>query len=174
MLSRVDTEEIIISHGIEISTRKGHLIALNVKKPIKKCMGVDETVDMIHAQNGLVVLPHPFDIFRSSIKPKNFSKSIDAIETINASSPFFYLTRTMAEKFANSRKLPVTGGSDSHIPQTIGDGYTIIDTTSRRLDDIMDALIKGRTQAVGNPLSLINRARKMNFDLKRFLGYGFK
>jgi hypothetical protein len=165
VLSRIHAEGIIVIPGIEISTSYGHLLALNVSQPIKRGMSADETVEMIHGQSGLAVLPHPYDFLRSSLRPRRLLAKADAVETVNASSPFFALSKWFAERFADYANLPVTGGSDSHVPQTIGDAYTVIDATSRSIDDVIEAIREGRTQAYGNPVSLVNRARKLKLDI---------
>jgi predicted metal-dependent phosphoesterase TrpH len=171
VLSRIHADEIIVIPGIEISTKHGHILALNVHEPVKREMSADETVEMIHSQGGLAILPHPYDFFRSSLRPRRLLARADAVETVNASSPFFALSKWFAARFASSANLPVTGGSDSHLPQTIGDGYTVIDTASRSIDEVVEAIRKGRTRACGNPISLLNRARKLKLDI---WGEGFK
>jgi predicted metal-dependent phosphoesterase TrpH len=165
VLSRIHAVGIIVVPGIEVSTRHGHLLALNVDQPIKRGVSVKETVEMIHSQSGLAVLPHPYDFLRSSLRPRRLLTKADAVETINASSPFFGLSKWFAERFADSVGLPVTGGSDSHLPQTIGDAYTVIEAASRSVDDVIEGIRKGRTQAYGKPVSLLNRVRKLKLDI---------
>ncbi len=173
VLSMIKVDRIIIIPGIEISTRHGHLLALDAQDPVKRGLSADETVETIHRQNGLAVLPHPYDFLRSSLRPRRLLKEVDAVETVNASSPFFALSKWFAEGFANHASLPVTGGSDSHIPETVGNGYTIVDAESRSVDSIIEAIRKGRTQAYGKPVSLISRAKKLRLDMcgKRFLAF---
>ena len=169
VLSKIQFKEIIIIPGIEVSTAHGHMLALNVRESITKGLSADETVEMIHNQSGLAILPHPYDFLRSSLRPKRLLRNADAVETVNASSPLFPLSKWFAERFAQSRRLPVTGGSDSHLPETIGNGYTLIDVESTSIDDIVEAIRKGRTQAFGSAVSLFDRARKLKLDVdKRF------
>jgi len=165
VLSRMRSEEIIVIPGVEISTRHGHLLALDVKDPVKRGLSAEETVEKIHGQDGLAVLPHPYDFVRSSLTPLRLLKSADAVETVNASAPFFSLSKWLAERFARHASLPVIGGSDSHLPETIGDGYTVIDAESRSIDDVVNAIRNGRTWAYGRPISFINRARKLKLDI---------
>jgi len=167
VLSRIHAEGIIVVPGIEISTKHGHLLALNVEEPVKRGMSADETVEMIHVQNGIAVLPHPYDFLRSSLRPQRLLAKVDAVETVNAAAPVFALSKWFAERFANSTNLPVTGGSDSHIPETIGNGYTMIESESRSLDKVIEAIRNGKTKACGGPISLLNRARKIRLDVKK-------
>jgi len=169
VLSKIHAERIIVIPGIEISTKHGHLLALNIGVPVKRGMSADETVEMVHVQNGIAVLPHPYDFIRSSLRPQRLLARVDAVETVNASAPVFALSKWFAERFANSTNLPVTGGSDSHIPETIGNGYTVIESESRSVDEVIDAIRKGRTKACGDPVSLLNRARKLRLDIGKRL-----
>src|ERR1700676_422708 len=46
--------------GVEVSTRQGHLLGLFVKKAPKHMRPVEESIDAIKEQGGLVIVPHPF------------------------------------------------------------------------------------------------------------------
>jgi hypothetical protein len=170
VLSRVHAEKITVIPGIEISTRHGHMLALNINEPIRRGLSADETVEIIHGQGGLAVLPHPYDLLRSSLRPRKLLTRVDAVETVNASAPLFGLSKWFAERFADSANIPVTGGSDSHLPQTIGTGYTVINADSRSIDVVIEAIRKGKTQAYGSPISLSNRARKLRLDISKHFG----
>jgi hypothetical protein len=50
--------------------------------------------------------------------------------------------------------LPVTGGSDSHSPETVGDAFTIVRSESRGLSDILNAIRLGHTSIGGSPTAL--------------------
>src|SRR3972149_8625567 len=45
--------DFLIIPGIEVSSRNGHVLGLNVQESIPKGLSVDETVDRIHAAGGL-------------------------------------------------------------------------------------------------------------------------
>src|SRR5579859_5002717 len=46
--------------GVEVSTRQGHLLGLFVKKAPKAMRSVEESIEAIKEQGGLVIVPHPF------------------------------------------------------------------------------------------------------------------
>src|SRR5437879_5831507 len=46
--------------GVEVSTRQGHLLGLFVKKAPKTMRSVEESIEAIKEQGGLVIVPHPF------------------------------------------------------------------------------------------------------------------
>ena len=75
--------DFLIIPGIEVSSRNGHIVGLNLQEPVEKGLSSDETVDKIHEAGGLAVACHPFALFKGSLgKPTN--AKFDAIETINA------------------------------------------------------------------------------------------
>ena len=56
---RVRSLQVIV--GEEVTTRDGDVIGLFLQERIPPGMSAQETMEAIHAQNGLVYLPHPFD-----------------------------------------------------------------------------------------------------------------
>jgi predicted metal-dependent phosphoesterase TrpH len=72
----------------------------------------------------------------------------------------------LARKDAQRFKLPQVGGSDSHIPQTIGDAYTVVDANSRDLKNILDAIKAGKVRAEGRATSVRNKIRKLSYKFK--------
>ena len=40
--------DFLIIPGIEVSSRNGHIVGLNLQEPVQKGLSVDETVDKIH------------------------------------------------------------------------------------------------------------------------------
>jgi predicted metal-dependent phosphoesterase TrpH len=83
------------------------------------------------------------------------------VEVANAAQwPFNYI-RGRNESLASKLGLPVTGGSDSHIPETIGRSYTVVDTDSRDIEDILKAIKAGRTESFGMGISWHERGLKL-------------
>jgi len=85
----------------------------------------------------------------------------DAIEVINSASMLHSLTWKRARTFAEKRNLPQTGGSDSHIPDTIGKAYTIVDVKSRDVASVLEAIRNGRVAPEGRPYRFSDRVRKI-------------
>jgi predicted metal-dependent phosphoesterase TrpH len=46
--------------GAEITSRIGHVLAIDVDENIQKGLGVEETVELIHDLGGIAVASHPF------------------------------------------------------------------------------------------------------------------
>ena len=152
--------EPIILPGIEISTRDGHIIGLGVSETIPRGLSADETIRRIRDLNGVSVIPHPYDLLRSAVKPHLLTTRPDAIEVINSSSFLHSIAWTRARKFAERGNYPMTAGSDSHIPQTIGRAYTGVECESKSTSSILAALRTGSTVPVGSPIRATERIRK--------------
>ena len=154
-------DELVILPGIEISSRDGHIIGLGLSDAIPRGLSPDETIRRIRDQNGVSIIPHPYDLFRSSVRPHLLTVRPDAIEVINSSSFLHSVTWKRARKFAERENYPMTAGSDSHIPKTIGRAYTEIECGSRNTGSILASLVSGSVSPVGRSVRAIERFRKM-------------
>jgi predicted metal-dependent phosphoesterase TrpH len=166
-LPRVEVEDALVIPGTEISTADGHLIALGVGRQIGRGSPANEAIIEVRRLRGLTIVPHPYDYFSPSIDPAKLGVKPDAIETVNASVIFFKKAEQKAERIAQQLGLPTVGGSDSHIPETVGDAYTIVDSDSTEIEDVLLAVKEGRTKPYGSATSLWNRLKKSTLDVKR-------
>lgn len=160
--------DIIIIPGIEINTEKGHIIGLGVTEQIPPRLTPLETVNEIRKQGGIAVVPHPHEFFYHGIGPGE-TRSIkpEAIEVINSSSLFLSFTKNLNQKLAESLNAAKVAGSDSHIPETIGDAYTTIHANSTRLEAIIQTIKNGGTIPEGTKTALGHRLRKIKLQIKR-------
>jgi predicted metal-dependent phosphoesterase TrpH len=115
--------------GVEVSTRQGHLIGLFVEKAPKPMRPVEESIDAIKEQGGLVIVPHPLGRLVPSLSRRRIDAlldsgyAIDGIETYNPSPA--NASRRAAVLAANEAwGLAEIGSSDAHFWQHIGAGYT--------------------------------------------------
>src|SRR3989304_4103846 len=72
--------DFLIIPGIEVSSRNGHVVGLNLQEPVPKGLSVDETVDRIHEAGGLAVAFFPFALFKGRLG-KHGSGKVDAVWT---------------------------------------------------------------------------------------------
>ncbi|WP_455277367.1 PHP domain-containing protein [[Eubacterium] cellulosolvens] len=157
-LFKYDLQGIIVLPGIEISTKRGHLLALGLDENIKKGMSMDWTIKEVKRHNGIAIIAHPYSISaRADLNSLNIKP--DAIETLNARIMFCNISSKLAKRKANQLMLPTTGGSDSHILDTIGDAYTTVYAKSRSIEDILEAFRKGNIEAGGRCSSIKNKAK---------------
>lgn len=117
---KCETDSIKVIVGCELNTTQGEIIGLFLTEEIKS-REINEVIDEIHAQDGLVVVPHPFDKMRRSalMDISDFVRKIDAIEGFNARCIFDSYNKEAME-FAGKKKMPVTAGSDAHYANEIG------------------------------------------------------
>jgi len=154
------SDELVILPGIEISTRDGHVIGLGLSEAVPRGLSADETIRRIRDFNGVSIIPHPYDLLRSSARPHLLRVRPDAIEVINSSSFLHSVTWNRARKFAEKETYPMTAGSDSHIPQTIGRAYTEVECRSKDTGSVLASLRAGSVSPVGRPVRATERLRK--------------
>ena len=164
--TRVTSSEAIILPGIEVSTQQGHIIGLGISGPIERGRTADETISTIQPVGGVAIVPHPFDPISPCVNPIKLRSRPEAIEVINADALFFGLNTKYARQMANRLGLPMVAGSDSHIPETVGDAYTLIDTDSKNVGDILNAIRAGSVQPVGGPTRLGKKLLKVSRTLR--------
>ena len=161
VLARDVPQGLLIIPGIEISSRQGHIIGLGVSDAVPRKLSADETILQIQRLGGISIVAHPYDLLRSAINPEILTTMPDAIEVINSASMLHSITWKRARKFAERMNLPQTGGSDSHIPETIGRAFTIVEADSRNVASVLDAIKNGRVVADGRPYHFSDRVRKI-------------
>jgi len=160
------SDEIIILPGVEVSSAEGHIVALGVHEIVPKGLTADSTIKEIHDQGGLVIVPHPYDPVCECVRISRLQNRPDAVETRNADALSFTISSYLARRDARKFGLPEVGGSDAHIPQAIGDCYTVIDSVSRDAGDILAAIKLGRTRAEGHATSMMNKWRKLSYKFR--------
>jgi predicted metal-dependent phosphoesterase TrpH len=157
------SDELVVLPGIEISTREGHVIGLGLAEVIPRGLSAEETIRKIKDLHGVSIIPHPYDLLRSSVRPHRLKVRPDAIEVINSSSFLHSVTWKRARTFAEKESYPMTAGSDSHIPETIGRAYTEVESRSKSIESVLAALRSGSITPLGRPIRATERVRKMFF-----------
>jgi len=170
----VTPKDFIVIPGQEISTSEGHIVALGIKENIKRELSVEETVERIINLGGIPIVVHLFRNM-SGIKKNNFKKihkKLSAIEVFNSCS--VPKSNLKSAKVAKEFNLGGTGGSDSHVPEYVGYGYTIVDTTDLSVDSVLSCINKKKTWGEGKTLPLSYRRDRMVKSVKQFFQRGFK
>ncbi len=158
----------LIIPSIEISSRSGHIVGLNLTEPVPRDLSVEETIDRIHELGGLAVACHPRAFLKSSLKG-NVSQKFDAVEVINASAFPFKRSVKQAQKIASSLELAQVAGSDAHYAPEIGFAYTTVEAEPD-IEEIVKAIDKGLCQPFGKAIPLRMRLKREISSFKaRFL-----
>lgn len=140
--------------GAEVTTRQGHLLAVFIEQAPKSFRSVEATLEAIHSQGGIAVVPHPMSWLTRSISRRTLERicarneagvTFDAIELGNP-SPAGRLTEARAAQLNAERwYLPVTGSSDAHHLKCIGTGWTEFEGAGS--EGLRRALLAGTTRA---------------------------
>jgi predicted metal-dependent phosphoesterase TrpH len=114
--------------GEEIKTVEGELVGLFLKETVPAGKTALETAELIHAQGGLVYVPHPFETVRSGITDAGLYKiaaQVDIVEVYNGRA-VFQNRSNLAEQWAEQYKKPGASSSDAHGPSGWGRTYSQI------------------------------------------------
>jgi len=125
----------------EITADSGtHIIAYGISETIKPSQSVGEILDKIKSQGAVSCAPHPFGL-SNGLREKAIL--CDLIEVFNSNNVDRY-SNIRASHFAKINHMVEVAGSDSHVLSTLGRCTNKIDSENT-LDDILDAMRKGRT-----------------------------
>lgn len=111
--------------GQEVTTKgpaQTHLLGWFLDKPVKRGMSLQDTVDAIHYQGGLAIVPHPFmPVYFGSIQPGMLRRllekhRVDGIEMMFTVPIGARRRKVLDEFFAENRERlgAALGGSDCH------------------------------------------------------------
>jgi predicted metal-dependent phosphoesterase TrpH len=153
----------------EILTTDGEIMGMFLQETIPSGITVSEAISRIRAQNGLICVPHPFDMFRQSALGRKVLKKIvsqvDIIEVFNARIlPFQNQNNTAT--FAEKNSLSKSAGSDSNTLPEIGNAYVEMPEFSGK-DDFLKALAQGKIFG-HKTIPLVHFASLKNRITKRF------
>ncbi len=168
------SKDFLIIPGLEISSKDGHILALNVRKVVSRGLSTEETIDEILNLGGTPIIPHLYrnlsGIHLENLE--NVKQKIHAIEVFNScSTP---KTNVHTAQIARQYMLGGTGGSDSHTPAYAGYGYTTVDSTSLTCDDIIAAIEKKQTWGEGRIMPLSYRQDRMQKSIIQFFQRGLR
>ncbi|MGD2200578.1 MAG: PHP domain-containing protein [Candidatus Bathyarchaeota archaeon] len=139
---KIDDFEVIL--GMEKKTEYGSIIGLFMNEGLETT-NFEEVIDEIKDQDGVVVIPHPFDSLRrdtlkvDSIDERVLRAKVDAIEVFN-SRCILNRFNEKAEILARDLMKHKVGGSDAHTLGEVGNAHTTFECDSK--DEIHGLLKK--------------------------------
>jgi predicted metal-dependent phosphoesterase TrpH len=157
-----NSDGLIVLPGVEVTACGAHILALQPTEPIPQGLSIAETVDTIHGQAATAILAHPYGLPRTWVSMGEAKEAdLDAVEVCNSAQfPYGYI-RNLNEDLARRLNLPQTGGSDSHIPETIGRAYTEVEAENTDPDTIIKAIKRGATSPHGSGTKITERLAKL-------------
>ncbi len=141
--------------GQEVTTRwpaQTHVVGWFLERPVRAGMSLEDTVDAIHEQGGLAIIPHPFmPTYFASCQPGMLARLIerhpvDGIELEHSAPTSTGRRRLLVEFFdANRERLGAAiGASDSHFGgYDLGQVLTEFD--GETVEDFRNAVLARRT-----------------------------
>lgn len=133
--------------GEEIFSKDGEIIGLFLSENISKGMSAIDTIKEIRRQNGVVYVPHPFDLKRneSVLKEEIIEENrflIDCIEIHNGRNIYEYYDEKQLE-VANKYQIMKIIGSDAHTLFEIGRNYIEVqgDKIPQDRDEFMKSIL---------------------------------
>jgi predicted metal-dependent phosphoesterase TrpH len=151
---KYENSEIEVIVGSEILTDKGEIIGIFLTDEIISTSFID-VVDEIKSQNGIVVVPHPFDGIRSTAFHPTIADAyfFDTVEIFN-SRCIRRLYNDMASSYAVFNNLNVVAGSDAHFENEIGNAG--VNTKSENIKEAIfnnDCTVFGKRSNIINPVT---------------------
>ncbi len=144
---KYNSELVVI--GEEICSKSGELIGLFLQEEIKSGLSAEETIELIHEQDGIAFAPHPFSVYCSCVGKKLHGLRLDGIEVFNSLHRDGYSNAIALESCNGYAKM---GGSDAHSSSMIGNGYTTFSGNSQ--EEFRSAIKNRRTSYGGKPAPL--------------------
>jgi predicted metal-dependent phosphoesterase TrpH len=119
--------------GEEITTRRGHVLALFITERIPALRPLPETLERIHDQGGIAIAAHPMAPLTPSLGAASLRWSraapdprhrLDAIELMNPSTAGRARRAARDRLNADELRLPAVGNSDAHVLEGVGSAWT--------------------------------------------------
>jgi hypothetical protein len=121
--ARAKAEGIKVIVAEEIKTdEQGEVIGLFIEEKIPRGLTLEQTIEEIKRQGGLVYVPHPFDRMHSVPDYEHLLPVLDQIDAIEVFNPRVAISEFNDEavRFAAKYRIPAGAGSDAHVPQGLG------------------------------------------------------
>lgn len=124
--------EVIV--GTEVTTISGHLLALFVEERLPMFQSLERTIEAVHRQGGLCIVPHPmswltFSVGESLLRRHALHQTstlcLDGLEGFNPSVAGWVCHKRVRLLNDAALRLPELGGSDAHQLVQIGTAYTM-------------------------------------------------
>jgi len=142
----------------------GELIGLFLEVPLRSNQ-VGEVIDEIRSQDGVVMIPHPFDNRHPGHSPhfRNLSHmmhQVDLVEVFNAHTRHAHRTE-LAQQLAIRHHKPFSVGTDAHLPWEISHCHLEVD--AQTLEEAREKILKNQS------VPSIRKVHALNLWASRFL-----
>ena len=150
-------DDFLIIRGMEVSTDYGHILVFGLNHYISGIHRVDKLKKVVEESGGVMILAHPFRMHVSSylsgytktkvstveeISKHPIYKLVDGLELYNSSSTQEEISLT--KEIANIFNLRLTGGSDAHSIESIGNCVSVFEKMIKNEEEFITELKAGR------------------------------
>lgn len=135
--------------GEEVTTTEGELIGLYLREAVPAGLTPAAAAAAIHAQGGVVYIPHPFETVRSGLNLTSLEAiagQVDVLETHNGRALLQNRGR-QARAWAKAHAKPTVSSSDAHGRFGWGRAYTILEHAPQA--DTLTRLLGNAVYATG-------------------------
>ena len=143
-------KDLMIIPGVEVKTDMGDVTGLYVQDGIK-ARDFHRVVDEIRRQDGLVVLPHPYNRHEGVIE--ELASYVDVVEALNGRSS--RVKNAKALRLANDLDKPAIACSDSHFSFEIGRFRTRFHTQPCSSEELRKLILNGKREFIGKESSFM-------------------
>ena len=143
--------------GAEISTREGHLLVYGIRElpPVRR--PVEDTVRWVEDHGGVAIPAHPMRWSHGIGRGLAERLAVPALEATNGHTG--EIPNARAELVAARRGIGSTGGSDAHELRDLGRAVTEFPEGAGSVEELIEALRRGRARASGRSLTGAARLR---------------
>jgi glycosyltransferase involved in cell wall biosynthesis len=150
---KADGIKVIVAEEVKTADQ-GEVIGLFIEEKIPRGLTLEQTIEEIKRQGGLVYVPHPFDRLHSVPDYEHLLGVLDDVDAIEVFNPRVAISEFNEEavRFAAKYRIPAGAGSDAHVPQGLG-SVRIRMRDFNGPDEFLQALREA--DIVRNPASLL-------------------
>jgi glycosyltransferase involved in cell wall biosynthesis len=121
--ARAKASGIKVIVGEEVKTAdQGEVIGLFIEEKIPRGLTLEQTIEEIKRQGGIVYVPHPFDRMHAVPDYEHLLGVLDDVDAIEVFNPRVAIQEFNEEaaRFAAKYRIPAGAGSDAHVAQGLG------------------------------------------------------
>ncbi len=147
---------LVIFRGIELSTDAGHMLVYGLEESSwgdwgkHRLVNAQELIKRVRRLGGLAVPAHPWQISEGAGTQDGLQISVDhrisslnhltAIEVCNGKQVKHPVICEILGAYAIQKGLGRIGGSDAHVPENVGQAYTVFKAPIYTAKDLVDTL----------------------------------
>ncbi len=164
------SSKMLIIPGLEITTNAGHVLAYGISEVVPRGLSIAETIEKIKEQGGVSVAPHPHRFYTGIGADATLANKFDGVEVVNGASRREDNRR--ARELAERMHVGMTGGSDAHLPEYIGKGWTLFEEGD--VDDCLAQIERSTTAAYGDGRTFSETVRYVTRAVSLWLKRGMR